>query len=106
MTAQCARLDIDVCPQNALAMRAFCAHIAHMSYVDNIIDAFGGVRPLASIIGKAPSTVQSWKDRRSIPDDHKSLIWAKAQECGVSLVALDFVPFSAPHPTTEGSAAE
>jgi hypothetical protein len=64
-----------------------------MSYVDQIIEAFGGIRPMASAIGKRPSTVQSWKVRRSIPDEQKVHIWEKAQECGVVLRPEQFVPF-------------
>ncbi|MGI3170005.1 carph-isopro domain-containing protein [Pseudooceanicola sp. C21-150M6] len=66
-----------------------------MSYVDRIIKAFGGVRPMAGKIGKPPSTVQSWKDRRSIPDEHKELVWEKAKIHKIQLSPTDFVPFSA-----------
>ena len=85
-------------------MRTFCAHIAVMSYVDKIISQFGGVRPMAAKIGKSPSTVQSWKDRQSIPDDQKTVVWGKAQEHGVGLAEIDFVPF--PTAPKKESAAE
>lgn len=64
-----------------------------MTYVERIIDAFGGVRPMASAIGAGPSTVLSWKVRGSIPDRQKERIWAKAKEQGLPLTARDFVPF-------------
>ena len=73
-----------------------------MSYVDHIVEAFGGVRPMAAAIEKQPSTVQSWKVRGSIPDEQKLLIWKKAQERGVPLRAEHFVPFKA---TPSGDAA-
>lgn len=63
-----------------------------MSYVSKIIETFGGVRPLARAIGRPVSTVQSWKDRGSIPDDHKSAVLITANELGIPLVPADFFP--------------
>ncbi len=65
-----------------------------MSYVDHIIEAFGGVRPLATAIGKPSSTVQGWKARGTIPDENKKLVWQRAQTLGVELSPTDFVPFA------------
>jgi len=64
-----------------------------MSYVDQIVAAFGGVRPMAKAARCPVSTVQSWKSRGSIPDDRKSDIWAAAKEVGVNLTVEHFVPF-------------
>lgn len=75
-----------------------------MSYVDRIIDAFGGIRPMAAAIGKPPSTVQSWKVRRSIPDEHKKLVWEKAQSADVELSPSDFVPFDTREPPSASAA--
>lgn len=36
---------------------------------DAVIDAFGGIRPMASKLGIAVSTVQGWKTRGHIPDN-------------------------------------
>lgn len=78
-----------------------------MSYVDRIIEAFGGIRPMATTIGKQPSTVQSWKVRGSIPDEHKSLIWDRAREVGITLKPEHFVPFDArPTPSEAGETSE
>tara|TARA_R100000306_G_C4324116_1_gene116727 strand:- start:191 stop:472 length:282 start_codon:yes stop_codon:yes gene_type:complete len=84
---------VEVCPQYALAFCPLCAHDADMTYVNHIIEAFGGVRPMAAAIGKEPSTVQSWKVRGSIPDAQKTLIWEKAREQGVTLAPAHFLPF-------------
>ena len=64
-----------------------------MSYVDKIIQTFGGVRPMAAAVGRKTSTVHSWKVRGSIPDDQKSHVWDRAQEAGLPLAPEDFVPF-------------
>jgi hypothetical protein len=63
-----------------------------MTYVSKIIDTFGGTRPMARALGKSPSTVQSWKDRGSIPDDEKPVVLAKAVSLGLTLGPADFFP--------------
>lgn len=67
-----------------------------MSYVSKIISAFGGVRPMARACGRPVSTVQSWKDRGSIPDDHKPDVLLCATQKGILLGPEDFFP--AQHP--------
>ncbi|MEI4489586.1 hypothetical protein WAF00_02890 [Mameliella alba] len=64
-----------------------------MSYVNRIVEAFGGVRPMAKAAGYPVSTVQSWKSRGSIPDDRKADIWDAAKAAGVTLTPAHFVPF-------------
>lgn len=44
-----------------------------------IIERFGGVRPLARLLGVAPSTVQYWKDVDLIPSRHQPLIFEAGQ---------------------------
>jgi len=63
-----------------------------MSYVENIIVAFGGTRQMARAIEKPVSTVQSWKDRGSIPDANKPVVLAKAVSLGLTLGPADFFP--------------
>lgn len=63
-----------------------------MTYVANIVDAFGGVRPLAAAIGKPVSTVMSWKVRGSIPDDQKPDVLAAAKLRNIPLEPADFFP--------------
>jgi hypothetical protein len=69
-----------------------CALYAHMSYVTKIVTAFGGTRPMARAMGRPISTVQSWKDRGSIPDEVKPFILAKAVSAGLNLTPADFFP--------------
>lgn len=80
-----------------------------MTYAEKIIVAFGGVRALARRLGRAPSTVGSWADRGSIPDDDKAAILAIAMNDGVPLSAEDFFPFErmpdGPPPTEGGGPA-
>lgn len=68
-----------------------------MSYVAHIVQIFGGVRPMARALGRPVSTVQSWKDRQSIPDDHKPEVLRIAHSLGYPIVREDFFP------TTESS---
>lgn len=63
-----------------------------MSYVDTIIETFGGVRPMARAIDKPVSTVQSWKLRGSIPDPSKTEILAYAEKQNIPLRPEDFFP--------------
>lgn len=67
-----------------------------MSYVTPIIEAFGGVRPMAKAINRPTSTVQSWKDRGSIPDDHKPVVLSEAMRRGLDLSPADFFPTDQP----------
>lgn len=63
-----------------------------MNYVANIISKFGGVRAAASALGRAPSTVQGWKDRGSIPDSEKPVVLSRAISLGIEVEKDDFWP--------------
>ena len=63
-----------------------------MSYVDQIVTRFGGVRALARLIGKPVSTVASWKDRGSIPDKEKPTVLGAGNSAGIALKPEDFFP--------------
>ena len=63
-----------------------------MSYVDRVVKAFGGVRPMAKAMGLSPSTVQGWKLRGSIPDEHKVAAWHAARSRSVALDRSDLSP--------------
>lgn len=65
-----------------------------MSYVSKIINAFGGVRPMARELSRPVSTVHSWKDRGSIPDDEKPAVLERARALGIGLTEADFFPMT------------
>jgi hypothetical protein len=50
-----------------------------------IIDRFGGIRPMASKLGVAVTTVQGWKERGHIPQGRLPQIIAAAAELGVDI---------------------
>lgn len=56
---------------------------------DTVIERFGGIRPLASRLDIAVSTVQGWKARNHIPDNRWDDIIAAARADGVSLAPPD-----------------
>lgn len=64
------------------------------TYVDKIVERFGGTRPMAAAIGKAPSTVQSWKTRGYIPDHEKATIIEIAKHRRLGLKAIDYLPLA------------
>ncbi|WP_374189377.1 carph-isopro domain-containing protein [Paracoccus thiocyanatus] len=63
-----------------------------MSYVSNIVAAFGGIRPMAKALGRSSSTIHGWKDRGSIPDAEKPVVLAAALRVGVTISRDDFWP--------------
>lgn len=73
-----------------------------MTYAHRIIQKFGGVRAAAAACRKAPSTVQGWKDRGSIPDAEKPMVFAAAVRIGIAITRDDFWPGDAP--TSEDAA--
>lgn len=70
-----------------------------MTYVDLIIDKFGGVRPMASAIRKPVSTVHSWKVRGSIPDNSKLDVLSAANDMGIQLAPENFFPVRSANPS-------
>ncbi len=75
-----------------LTKRAHFAQMRSMSYVDKIVDAFGGVRPMAQKVQRPVSTVKSWKERGSIPDANKPDVLAVAKAEGLDLRPEHFFP--------------
>lgn len=69
-----------------------------MTYVDRIVVAFGGVRPMARKLGRPSSTVSGWIGRGTIPDAAKAEVLAAARLHGLSLSAADFFPIEAAAP--------
>ena len=60
------------------------------SPAEMIIERMGGLTKLARALGYPVSTVQGWKDRRSIPQDHWLSIMQAAKSAGVVLALEDF----------------
>lgn len=50
-----------------------------------IIEAFGGIRPMAKQLGLAVSTVQGWKERSAIPANRHDQIRAAAQKNNIDI---------------------
>lgn len=64
-------------------------HKTKQSPVQEVIQAFGGLRPLAKVLGVAVSTVQGWKERDSIPATrHEEILKAAAEQSLVLDVML------------------
>lgn len=57
--------------------------------VQKIIAAFGGIRPMASKLGIAVTTVQGWKERNAIPGNRRTEIEDAAGRHGITLDARD-----------------
>lgn len=63
-----------------------------MNYIERIFNAFGGVRAAARELNRPVSTLQSWKCRGSMPDEHKPAVLLRASELGLGLTKADFFP--------------
>lgn len=57
--------------------------------VDEIIDALGGTNKVAEARGLTPSTVSSWKARRSIPAERWLDLAQLARDLGVSGITVE-----------------
>lgn len=63
-----------------------------MNYAKRIISLCGGVRALAKALGRPSSTVFSWGERGSMPDDAKAEVLVYARGKGIALEPADFFP--------------
>lgn len=70
-----------------------------------VIDAFGGIRPMAAKLGVPVSTVQGWKQRDTIPAARVESVVAAARDHGVALPSPLAQPPSGPQPGPEDTAA-
>ncbi len=61
---------------------------APLENAEEIIDRFGGIRPAATKLGAAVTTVQGWKDRGRIPAARRQEILDAAAENGIDLSDL------------------
>src|SRR3546814_10956500 len=57
-----------------------------------IIEAFGGIRPMAKMLGLAVSTVQGWKERSAIPANRHDQIRAAARDNNIAIDAAVLRP--------------
>jgi len=63
-----------------------------MSYPQNIIEKFGGIRQMARVTGFPASTIGSWARRGAIHDEHKPAILEAGIANGVAIQPADFFP--------------
>jgi hypothetical protein len=56
-----------------------------LSDAAHVIESFGGIRPAASLLGVAVSTVQGWKERGVIPQNREQVITDVAALHGIDL---------------------
>ena len=56
-----------------------------MSNIDQIVDAFGGLRPFARALNKSPSTVQYWIEKGGLPPSVVGQLTTLADEQGLGL---------------------
>ncbi|MEQ8968495.1 MAG: uroporphyrinogen-III synthase, partial [Azospirillaceae bacterium] len=68
-----------------------------------VIEAFGGIRPMAAKIGAPVTTVQGWKKRGHIPESRHEDILAAAREHGID---IDASLLAEAAPAEEGPAEE
>lgn len=62
----------------------------------SVISMFGGIRPLARLLGYPVSTVQNWEHRDRIPDRHFHALTKAANKVGVDLPAEELIKLSKP----------
>lgn len=59
--------------------------------ISKLIDKFGGVNPMARKIGIPPTTIQSWKNKNSIPKWRFNSILLAAQKYEIDLSEFSFL---------------
>ncbi|HYD19674.1 MAG TPA: uroporphyrinogen-III synthase, partial [Patescibacteria group bacterium] len=55
---------------------------------DAVIEAFGGIRPLAGKLDITPSTVQGWKERGTVPETRVAAVLKAAHDNGIDVKKL------------------
>jgi DNA-binding transcriptional regulator YdaS (Cro superfamily) len=65
----------------------------------SLFDRLGGIRKMAALVGRPPSTVQSWKTEGRIPAKEQPDVIEKACAAGFEITAEDVVfPLGKPNP--------
>lgn len=54
---------------------------------EQVVAAFGGIRPMASRLGVAATTIQGWKSRGNIPQNRREAVLEAAKADGIDLSA-------------------
>jgi len=62
-----------------------------MTCETSLFDRLGGIRPMATLVGRPPSTVQSWKSEGRIPAKEQPNVLEKARAAGFKISADDVV---------------
>ena len=70
-----------------------------------VIEAFGGIRPMAKKLGVAVTTVQGWKERNAIPIRRLDELRAAAEREGIDLGALAVPTNGSPDDLSGGGSA-
>jgi len=59
---------------------------------EQVVAAFGGIRPMATRLGVAATTIQGWKSRGNIPQNRREVVLEAATANGIDLSAAVHVP--------------
>lgn len=78
--------------------------IVHASVMDNetLFDRAGGIRKTAELLGKPPTTIQSWKNTGRIPAHEQPTVLEKFRAAGIE-ITLEDVVFPLGVPGTEAA---
>lgn len=63
----------------------------HLNPAELAIHAFGGVRPLARLLGRDPAAVSRWRKSGWIPAPLLAEVYQRAQVEGLDLTAEDLI---------------
>lgn len=70
-----------------------------------VIGKLGGLTKTANALGMPVTTVQGWKDRKRVPQDHWEMLIAAAKKRGVALSLSDFLREHEDEAVSSGEAA-
>lgn len=65
--------------------------IVAMDHGTDLFTKLGGIRRAAALLGKPPSTVQSWKNAGRIPSQEQPEVIERAHAAGIPITADDVV---------------